>query len=252
MPPQPAPRYTGQLEAFRRLSEQIAHDMNNLLSSILGYSDLLLLDPAADQIKNQVKEISNAGKRIAALARLISAFGTKYRSQPAILDMNEVIQDMKRLLPHILGNRIDFIAVQNPGLWPVKADPAKMKQLLITLAVDMKSSLPEGGRLTLSLRNRTVGPSPGSQLEPERYVLVTASSSGSIAVDETSEGLRAVQSPSRGSSRAEEEHGWPSVSELAQAAGGSMLMENCSEQELTVSICLPAIPSQPLPLQIQG
>jgi two-component system cell cycle sensor histidine kinase/response regulator CckA len=247
MPSHQPPRYTRQLEAFRKLSEGIAHDINNLLSSILGYSDLLLIDPAIDHLKIQVKEISNAGKRIASLSSLLAAFGDKYRHQPEILDLNEVILAIEGFLPRILGKEISFIATKNPELWPVKADPAKMKQALITLAVDMKSAMPEGGTLRLSAKNLTTPPAPmpGRQLEPRSYVLVTATSSGNIAADEVSESLLDLSSLPPNAPIDKETSGLPSVAELVKMASGSLVIESCSERELRVSMCLPAIHFQP-------
>jgi two-component system cell cycle sensor histidine kinase/response regulator CckA len=232
---QPSSRHTRQLEAFRKLSEGIAHDINNLLSSILGYSDLLLIDPALDHLTSQVKEISYAGKRIASLSRMLSAFGDKYRHQPEILDLNEVIQGISGYLPRILGKEIAFIASQNPDIWPVEADSAKMKQALIALAVDMKSAMPEGGTLSLSAGNQEVAP------EPERYVFVTATSSGHIAADEISDSLLASSPPLNFPTEDRKENELPDVSELIKAVNGSLVIENCSEREIRVSIRLPAV-----------
>jgi len=254
MPSQRPPRYTRQLEAFRKLSEGIAHDINNLLSSIIGYSELLLIDPAIDHLTDQAKEISNAGKRIASLSRMLSAFGDKYRYQPEILDLNEVILGISGFLPRILGKEIAFIAAKNPDLWPVKGDSAIVKHALITLAVDMTSAMPEGGTLSLFARNLTVAPAPmsGSQPEPGRYVFVTATSSGNIAADEVSESLLAISPPLRIQPEEKKENGLPGVSELIKMAGGSLVIESCSERELRVSVCLPAIPSHPGESRTEG
>ena len=249
MPSQRQPQYAKQLEDFRKLSEEIMHDINNHLSGILGYSDLLLIDPALAHLRAPIEEIANAGKRISSLSRLLSAFGDKYRYLPQILDLNDVILGIEGFLPRLLGKEIHFTAIKNTKLWPVKGDLAKMKQALITLAVDMKCAMPEGGTLSISVKNSTVAPAslPGGRLEPGNYVLVTAMSSGNIAVDEIPESLLDISSPLKSIAEQEKTGGLPGICDHIKMAGGNVVLDSCSEQELSVSIYLPAIKIKPSP-----
>jgi two-component system cell cycle sensor histidine kinase/response regulator CckA len=247
MPSQRQLEYTKQLEDFRKLSEEVMHDINNLLSGILGYSDLLLMDPALAHWRAPIEDISNAGKRISSLSRLLSAFGDKYGYLPQILDLNDAILGIEGILSRILGKEIGFIATNTPKLWPVKADLAKMKQALITLAVDMKGTLPEGGTIRISAKNSTVEPAslPGSRLEPGHYVIITAISSGNIAVDEASASLRNIASPLDSIADAEMTSRLPGVCDIIKMTGGKLVIDRCSGQELRVSIYLPAINFEP-------
>lgn len=252
MPSQRQPEYTKRLEEFRKLSEEIMHDINNLLSGILGYSDLLLSYPALDHLRTPLEEISNAGKRISSLSRLLSAFGDKYGYLPQILDLNGVILGIEGILSRILGKEIEFIAIKTPKLWPIKADLAKMEQAIITLAVDMKHAMPEGGTLSISTKNSTVAPASlsGGRLEPGHYVLITTASCGNIAVDEVSESLLDFSNSLNSIAEEEKTSGLPGVCDLIKMTGGKLVLDSCSEQELSVSIYLPAIiiePSSPKP-----
>ncbi len=91
------------LEAYRKLSGSVTHDINNLLSSILGYSELLRMDISDANLRSSVDEIRTAGKRIASLTQLLSAFTDKYIYRPELLDLNEEISALKKYCADILG-----------------------------------------------------------------------------------------------------------------------------------------------------
>lgn len=240
-------RYLRHLEAFHKLSERVAHDANNLLSGILGYCDLALMDLSIRSVRNPLEEISSAGKRIASLIRMQSAFSDSYHYQPETFGLNEAILDIEEFLQRILGEAIELRIVRLPGLWMVKADPAKMKQALITLAVDMKSTMLEGGTLQISTKNQVEdGTSlPDGRIVPGSYVRITVISSGKIAPDEAREFLADFASSSPRAAWINGESVLPNVCDFVKLANGRLAVEAWSEQEIIVSISLPAIPAEP-------
>jgi two-component system cell cycle sensor histidine kinase/response regulator CckA len=239
-------RYIRHLEAFRKLSEEVVHDINNLLSGILGYSELLLLEAAADQNRIPAEGISNAGKRIASLTRILSAFGNKYTCCPAIMDLNEVILAMEGIISRIFAGRMEFVIHKISELYPIKADPVKMKQAFITLAIEMSTLMRQGGKLTIFARNLMDARAlpQGTQLKPGPYVCVTATSSGIIAADAALESLLVKPSTPDDSS---EGMGYelPSVGDLFKLANGQLILDSCSDRELSISIYIPAASSAP-------
>lgn len=138
-----------QLEAIGRLSPVVAHDINNLLSGILGYSQILLGDPAAAGLKPYIEEIEHAGKRIAALARILQLFHRKLLHHEEPLDMPQEIRAMGKFLSAAAGPDIHFAANTESAIPPVWADKARLRQILLTLVIDARNLLPQGGWLEL-------------------------------------------------------------------------------------------------------
>ncbi len=233
--------YERYLEAFRTLTGTVAHDINNLLSGISGYSDLLLLDLSDEHLRSPVEEIKTAGKRIAALSQLLSAFTDKHAHHPEQLDLNEEMLSLKKILAGILGEKTEFLMSLTPGLWPVQADRAKTKQALITVAMEMGNLMPEGGILRISTQNRPTEPDSlvRDPLSPAGYVVVTAESTGCIAVEDVLDSLLAP-SLSAGIDAGKPAAGLPNIAELARLANGYSILNRYSAQELSLSICLPA------------
>lgn len=174
-----------QLEAIGKISPAVAHDVNNLLSGILGYSQILLADPAVEYLKPHIAEIEKAGKRIASLIRVLQVFGHKSFYRPETLNLNNVIQEMEKYFPLIMGPQIDFGSFKDPELWPVNIDLAYIRQALIALAIDIQDVLPQGGSVSLETKNFPAPPAPCQQ-EPDRQehsVLMVLSATGTVVFE---------------------------------------------------------------------
>jgi hypothetical protein len=243
MSPQQPMQDFKELETFQRLSETVAHDINNLLSGILGYCELLMSEPVADGLKPYIGEISDAGRRIASLIHILLVFGDKYISHAETFNLNNVISEIEKLTPRILGSGLHFNTIKDPGLWPVRADPARMKLALIALAIEMQKLMPGDGKIVLSTGNLldTSSASEGSLVEPLRYALVTATSSGKIAETQTPSYL--LQLPTTADAVAAEDapRGIFDLDELVKMSGGRIWLESLSTQELVVRLRLPAV-----------
>ncbi len=239
-------RHLRQLEAIGRLSGAVAHDINNQLSSILGYSQLLLCEPGVEPLKSQIEEISNAGKRIASLALILLAFNRRNTYYPEILDLDSVIREMERFIPHIVGPGISFVTVKESGLKRIRADSSRIKQALMTLALDVRDIMPGGGTLILSTKNIRVtgGAIWGNPHIPGRYVLITAEAAGNIEASRVQACSSDASSAPIGSSEGMVPEAL-SLRQIIALCGGQMFMSRQTEEKMVLRIFLPAAEDAP-------
>lgn len=143
-------RQAQKMEAVGRLAGGVAHDFNNILTGITGYSELLLMDfKDHDSRRHDVEEIKNAAERAASLTRQLLAFSRKQMLQMQPLDLNVVVANMDRMLKRIIGEDIELATIPAPGPATVKADPGQMEQVILNLAVNARDAMPRGGKLTI-------------------------------------------------------------------------------------------------------
>jgi PAS domain S-box-containing protein len=145
-------RQSQKLEAVGRLAGGVAHDFNNMLAVINGYSDLLLLQrevlPGA-HVQGPLQEIRKAGERAAALTKQLLALSRKQLLAPRVLDVNALIQDLDKMLRRLIGEDIELVTLLGPEAGAVRADPGQLEQALLNLAVNARDAMPHGGRLLL-------------------------------------------------------------------------------------------------------
>ncbi|HZN62951.1 MAG TPA: ATP-binding protein, partial [Planctomycetota bacterium] len=147
-------RQAQKLEAIGRLAGGIAHDFNNLLTAVSGYGEILLEHFRSDDpARGYVEEIRVAAHRAADLTRQLLAFGRKQVLEPAVLDLNNVLGGMDKLLRRVLGEDIFLGTVLAPDLGRVKADRGQIEQVIMNLVVNARDAMPKGGNLTLETRN---------------------------------------------------------------------------------------------------
>ena len=175
-------RQVHKMEAVGRLAGGIAHDFNNVLTAIYGYSDLLLDEfDQADPRRRDLEEIRRSAERAAALTRQLLAFSRQQMLQPRVLDLNAVVDEVRRMLDRIVGTDIQISFEPGPDLWPVRADRGQIEQVLMNLGGNARDAMPEGGWLVITTANRTVtsamaAPMPG--LKAGEYVTLTVSDTG--------------------------------------------------------------------------
>jgi PAS domain S-box-containing protein len=175
-------RQAQKMEAVGRLAGGIAHDFNNLLCVITGYSEMALLGMPADApLRPFLTEINKAGNRAAALTRQLLAFGRKQLLAPKVLDLNALVRDTEGMLRRLIGEDIEFTAVLDANLPPVKADPNQLEQVLMNLVVNARDALPQGGRL--EVRTRRVSPSTPDasgdrEARPEPWAVLSVADTG--------------------------------------------------------------------------
>jgi signal transduction histidine kinase len=178
-----------KMEAIGRLAGGVAHDFNNILTAIGGYSDLLLADlPEGDPRRRDVEEIHEATERAAGLTQQLLAFSRRQVLQPKVVDLNALVTDIEKLLRRLIGEDILFATVLQPRLGNVRADPGKLEQVIVNLAVNARDAMPDGGRLTIETRNVQLDESYAvdhPSVQPGRYVLLAVTDSGVGMSEET-------------------------------------------------------------------
>ncbi len=143
-------RQSQKMEAVGRLAGGIAHDFNNLLTSITGNTSLALMDlKSTDPFYTTMTEIGEAADRAASLTRQLLAFSRRQIIEPRVVNLNDVIRNLEKMLRRLIGEDIDFITHMDEDLPPVKVDPGQIEQIVINLAVNARDAMPQGGRLTL-------------------------------------------------------------------------------------------------------
>ena len=171
-----------KMQAVGQLAGGIAHDFNNVLTAIIMASDLLLTshrpsDPSVPDIMN-IKQNAN---RAASLVRQLLAFSRKQTLRPEVLNLTDVLADLRMLLARLVGNDIKLKVEHGRDLWPVKADIGQFEQVVVNLAVNARDAMPGGGDLVVRTRNvsgeeaKTFG---YRELTPADYVMLEVEDSG--------------------------------------------------------------------------
>jgi nitrogen-specific signal transduction histidine kinase/DNA-binding NarL/FixJ family response regulator len=176
-----------KMEAIGLLAGGVAHDFNNLLNVINGYCELILDDlPADDPKRGDLEQIRHAGKRAASLTSQLLAFSRKQILQPEVLDLNAAITEMSTMLRRLIGEDIELVAINQPDLGMVNADPGQIQQILMNLAANARDAMPQGGKLTIETSNVDLdgGHFHGyPEVAAGPYVMLAISDSG-IGMDE--------------------------------------------------------------------
>jgi signal transduction histidine kinase len=150
-------RQAQKMEAVGRLAGGVAHDFNNVLTAIFGYSDLLLEDLTLDDPRRRdVQEIRRSAERAASLTRQLLAFSRKQVMQPRVLNLNDVIGNVQSLLRRLVGEDIQVHFNLQSNLRSVTADPGQIEQVLMNLAANARDAMPEGGQLDIATANEDV------------------------------------------------------------------------------------------------
>jgi signal transduction histidine kinase len=147
-------RQAQKMEAIGQLAGGVAHDFNNLLSVILSYAEMMAAQLKANEpLRADVEEIKTAGLRATDLTRQLLAFSRQQVLDARILDLNQRVASMGRMLPRLLGADIELTTLLATGLWNVKADAGQIEQILMNLAVNARDAMPMGGKLTIDTAN---------------------------------------------------------------------------------------------------
>ena len=171
-----------KMEAVGTLAGGIAHDFNNLLTVIGGYSELIMMELAPDDSKRaDVAEIKKSADRAGDLTRQLLAFSRRQVLQPRLLDLNQVVEDLTKLLRRLIVENIELKTSLDLSLGRVKADPAQIEQILVNLAVNARDAMPAGGTLTIETGNvdldeRYIKDHP--RVEAGRYAMLAVSDTG--------------------------------------------------------------------------
>jgi len=171
-----------KMEAVGRLAGGLAHDFNNYLTIINGFSQMLLssLGPA-DPAREWIVEIKKAGAHASSLMRDLLVFSRQQVLSPRVLDLNAVVADLEKMLRHLIGADVELAVVPGAALGQVKADAGQIKQVILNLAVNARDAMPRGGKLTIETTNfelHAADPHQFPALAAGQYVLLAVSDTG--------------------------------------------------------------------------
>jgi CheY-like chemotaxis protein len=165
----------------------MAHEFNNYLGIVLGYSELLLEEAGTTEgLRTNVGEIKAATQRAASLTRQLLAVSRRQVLEPKVLDVNAVVWETHKLLRRLIPGNIDLVPVLEPNLQPVKVDPAQIQQILINLVVNARDAMPQGGKVSIETANVELDEEYACrhiEVQPGRYVMLAVSDNGS-GIDE--------------------------------------------------------------------
>ena len=182
-----------KMESVGRLAGGVAHDFNNMLGVILGYAEIALYEVNPETpLHDKLTQIRKAAQRSADLTRQLLAFARKQTIDPRVLDLNETVEGMLKMLRRLIGEDIDLDWRSGAGLWLIKMDPAQIDQILANLCVNARDAISGVGRVTIETKNVTLTEeacTTHAGLVPGRFVLLAVSDDGCGMDEETQKRL---------------------------------------------------------------
>ena len=172
-----------KMESIGRLAGGVAHDFNNMLTIILGYTELILMQmEATSPFRSPLEEIKKASNRSSDLTRQLLAFARKQTIAPKVLDLNEVVTSMLNMLQRLIGEDIHLLWHPATNLWQIKMDPSQVDQILANLCVNARDAIANVGKITIETARITLdeeycAANPG--FSPGEFALLAVSDDGS-------------------------------------------------------------------------
>jgi nitrogen-specific signal transduction histidine kinase len=235
-------RHAQKMEAVGRLAGGLAHDFNNVLTIIKGYGDLLLDQfQQKDRAHAQLEEIRKAADRAAALTSQLQSFSHHQILSPRVLNLNQIVRGMEKMLRRLLGEDIDLKTVLDPFLGNVKADQGQVEQVIMNLVGNARDAMPHGGQLIIDTGNVTVGELSKSEqaaLAPGRYVMLAITDTG-IGMD--AETRSHVFEPFFTTKQRGTGLGLATVYGVAKQTGGHTVISSEPGRGTTVKVYLPRV-----------
>jgi len=240
-------RQAQKMEALGRLAGGVAHDFNNLMTAVTGYSELILesLD-GSHPLRGPVEQIAMAGERAASLTSQLLAFSRRQVLNPRTLDLNQVVRETKGMMDRLVGEDIVFATRLSPDLGRIQADASQIQQVLMNLVINARDSMPEGGRLTISTANLEPGQPLARRLElgAGRWVVLTVADTG-LGMDKATqarifEPFFTTKAKDKGTGL-----GLSTVHGVVEQSGGMIRVESRPGRGSTFRIILPRLEEEP-------
>jgi PAS domain S-box-containing protein len=241
-------RQSQKLETVARLAGGVAHDFNNLLTAILSGADALIGRLGdGDALREEAEEIQAAARRAATLTRQLLLFSRREKVNPAVLDVNEIVTGMGRMLGRLIGEDVELVVHAGEGLRRVKADPGAIEQVVVNLAVNSRDAMQRGGRLTLETANRVLGAEeaahhPGAA--PGPHVVLSVSDTGTgiepSVLPHVFEPFFTTKEAGKGTGL-----GLSTVNGIVRQVGGHIRVDSAVGKGTTFEIWLPASDDAP-------
>jgi two-component system, cell cycle sensor histidine kinase and response regulator CckA len=239
-------RQASKMEAVGKLAGGVAHDFNNLLSIILGYSEIMLYESRhlSDSDRERLHQIRRSGRRAASLTRQLLAFSRKQVLQPVVVDLNELIYELQKMLARLIPNNIRLKMVQHPEACPVKVDPGQMEQVIVNLVVNARDAMPEGGELAIETSQCVITEADEKRdaIPAGEYVVVSVQDTGTGMDEETCaqifEPFFTTKEEGKGTG-----FGLATVHGIVQQSGGQVRVTSELKKGSTFRVYLPVVAS---------
>jgi signal transduction histidine kinase len=237
-----------KMEVVGHLAGGVAHDFNNILAVIMGYSDLTMqkLSPE-DELMSYLEAIRSSAERATGLTRQLLIFSRKQKVQLVVLDINEVIKDLDKMLRRLIDENIELTILPDAQLGRVKADSGYVGQVLMNLAVNARDAMPNGGKLTIATTNATLDENYAHMQTgaiPGDYVMFSVSDTGTGMTEEVKarmfEAFFTTKPKGKGTGL-----GLATCQTIVQQSGGHIAVESELGQGTTFKIYFPRV-DQPL------
>lgn len=177
-----------KLETVAKLAGGVAHEFNNIMTSILGHCDLMLEDlPARSSLGANAQVIRKAAERAAALTRQLLAYARRQFLRPEKVSLNQIVAGMEDMIVHLMGGKIEVQMLPGPNLYDVFADAGQLEQVITNIVFNARDAMPEGGQLTLKTANVTLTDADSAMLSdlfPGNYVMLSIADTGKGMTDE--------------------------------------------------------------------
>ncbi|HEX9348956.1 MAG TPA: response regulator [Gemmatimonadales bacterium] len=237
-----------KMEAVGQLAGGVAHDFNNILTAIVGYTDLLAAELGTNvQQLEDLEEIRKAARRAAALTRQLLAFSRKQVLEPRIIDVNGVVLNLDKMLRSLISENIELKTVLADDLAAARADPNQIEQVIMNLAINARDAMPEGGTVTIETRNATLDDAYAAQhvsVIAGEYVMLAVTDTGCGMDEKTQsrifEPFFTTKPAGRGTGL-----GLSTVYGIVKQTGGNIWLYSEPGKGTTFKIYLPAIAALP-------
>ncbi len=172
-----------RLAVVGQLAGGVAHDFNNILTAILGFSQLLLDSlPAKSPLRNDVRSIAESGERAVGLVKQLLAFSRRQILSPKVINLNDEILNIQKMLSRVIGEDIELTIHRQENLGNIMADPIQVEQIVLNLSVNARDAMPRGGRLAIKTANVSLDESYCKEnnisLTPGDYVMLSVNDTG--------------------------------------------------------------------------
>jgi CheY-like chemotaxis protein len=237
------------------LASSVAHDFNNHLAVILGYSEDLLQKRSGDEmVRNDAWQIYRASQRAGDLTRQLLNFARRETRKPQTINLNSMVSDSRLFLSRLVGDSVEFLINLDPKLAPVHADLGQVEQILMNLVANAKDAMPAGGKLVVQTDNKTATeavPAVNGTMPPGNYVTLSVSDSGdgmdSAMVKHIFEPFFTTKDPGKGTGL-----GLATVFRNTVQADGYILVDSERGRGTKMTVCFPvagdrAVSAKPAP-----
>jgi PAS domain S-box-containing protein len=177
-------RQAQRLEAVGSLAGGVAHEVNNMMTAVIGFGGFVLKGLASDHpLRSDVNEMVKAATRAAGITKQLLAFTRQQVLQPSVLDLNAVVSNVSRMMGSLLGADIDLVTDLDPSVGPIRADANQLEQVIVNLALNARHAMPSGGRLRLQtssvqIDGQYLARHPGVALTQGPYVALSVTDNG--------------------------------------------------------------------------